>query len=203
MARKPRHLTPEERALWDQVRRASVPLAHREAKATDQESHGSPEPEQPAAKTDPAPRLDRIGSRAPETRQRNDPDPGQPHHLAHAPLRMDKRKFANMKRGKLRPEARLDLHGMTLAQAHPALSRFILDQAARGARLVLVITGKGKSRPQFGPIPTRLGVLRHQVPQWLAMPPLVHVVLQVAEAHVSHGGGGAYYVYLRRSDVRT
>ncbi|MFG6543173.1 Smr/MutS family protein, partial [Sulfitobacter sp. M22298] len=50
-----------------------------------------------------------------------------------------------------------------------------------------------------GPIPVRDGVLRHQVPQWLSMPPLSSLVLQVAQAHVSHGGGGAYYVYLRRN----
>ncbi|WP_150121448.1 Smr/MutS family protein, partial [Sulfitobacter sp. HI0023] len=42
------------------------------------------------------------------------------------------------------------------------------------------------------------GVLRHQVPQWLSAPPLGGLVLQVTPAHISHGGGGAYYVYLRR-----
>ena len=45
----------------------------------------------------------------------------------------------------------------------------------------------------------RDGVLRHQVPQWLSMPPLSALVLQITQAHVSHGGGGAYYVYLRRN----
>ena len=53
-------------------------------------------------------------------------------------------------------------------------------------------------RDEGGPIPVRHGVLRHQVPQWLSMPPLSSAVLQVSQAHISHGGGGAYYVYLRR-----
>ncbi|MCZ4263335.1 Smr/MutS family protein, partial [Limimaricola sp. G21655-S1] len=39
---------------------------------------------------------------------------------------------------------------------------------------------------------------RHQVPQWLALQPLAQAVLQVTPAHISHGGEGAYYVYLRR-----
>ena len=65
-------------------------------------------------------------------------------------------------------------------------------------RLVLVITGKGKSRDDGGPIPTRFGVLRHQVPQWLRLAPLARAVLQVSEAHLRHGGQGAYYVYLKR-----
>ena len=72
-----------------------------------------------------------------------------------------------------------------------------LAQAA-GCRLVLVITGKGKRRDDDGPIPERLGALRHQVPHWLHAPPLSGAVQQIAQAHLRHGGGGAYYVYLRR-----
>jgi DNA-nicking Smr family endonuclease len=103
-----------------------------------------------------------------------------------------------MTRGKLQPEARIDLHGMTLAEAHPELIRFILNAHAQGLRLVLVITGKGKRRDDLGPIPNRIGALRHQVPGWLHLPPLGPSVLQVTEAHQRHGGSGAYYVYLRR-----
>lgn len=119
--------------------------------------------------------------------------------LASAPLRMDAKAFGKMNKGKLSPEGRIDLHGMTLAEAHPELMSFILGAYAAGLRLVLVITGKGKPKPDYGPIPQRMGVLRHQVPQWLRLPPLGPVVLQVAEAHLRHGGSGAFYVYLRRS----
>ena len=111
---------------------------------------------------------------------------------------MDAKVFGKMTRGKLAPEARIDLHGMTLAQAHPELIRFILNAHAAGMRLVLVITGKGKHKDDFGPIPQRMGALRHSVPQWLRLPPLGPVVLQVSEAHLRHGGSGAYYIYLRR-----
>jgi DNA-nicking Smr family endonuclease len=96
------------------------------------------------------------------------------------------------------PEARIDLHGMTLAEAHPELIRFVLNAHADAMRLVLVITGKGKDRDDGGPIPRRMGALRHQVPQWLRLLPLGPVVQQVAEAHARHGGHGALYVYLRR-----
>ncbi len=120
------------------------------------------------------------------------------HQLATAPVRMDHKAFKKMKRGKLRPEARMDLHGMTLDRAHPALMRFILTSSASGKRLVLVITGKGRDRDDGGPIPTPRGILRHQVPQWLTTPPLNTHVIQFTPAHLSHGGDGAYYVYLRR-----
>tara|TARA_R110002094_G_scaffold41099_11_gene53531 strand:+ start:2675 stop:3268 length:594 start_codon:yes stop_codon:yes gene_type:complete len=118
--------------------------------------------------------------------------------LGPASVQMDKKAFGKLKRGKLVPEGKLDLHGMTLAHAHPALNRFILAAHANQKRLVLVVTGKGKIRDDGGPIPTRYGVLRHQVLHWLDTPPLAQVVMQVAQAHLSHGGGGAYYVYLRR-----
>lgn len=119
--------------------------------------------------------------------------------VASQPVHMDRKAFNQMKRGKMKPEGKLDLHGMTLDRAHPALTRFILSAQAQGKRLVLVVTGKGKHRDDAGPIPVRFGVLRHQVPQWLSMPPLASAVLQVSQANVRHGGGGAYYVYLRRN----
>jgi hypothetical protein len=67
-------------------------------------------------------------------------------------------------------------------------------------RLLLVITGKGRGgdREDYGPIPIRRGVLKQQVPGWLTAPPLGPLVLEIREAHQRHGGGGAYYVYLRR-----
>ena len=140
----------------------------------------------------------RIGSRAKPSAPRHDLAPALPDSLKSAPLRVDGRTHARLKRGKLRPEARIDLHGMTLAQAHPVLTRFLLMAHADQKRLVLVITGKGKDRDDDGVIPVRRGVLRHQVPHWTQQAPLSQIVLQVTPAHLRHGGDGAYYVYLRR-----
>ena len=109
---------------------------------------------------------------------------------------MDAKLHAKMSRGKLSPEARIDLHGLTLAEAHPELIRFVLNAHEAGLRLILVITGKGKQ--MWEPIPRPTGALRHQVPHWLRLPPLGQAVLQVTEAHLKHGGTGAFYVYLRR-----
>lgn len=114
-------------------------------------------------------------------------------------LRMDVKTFAKMSRGKLKPESRIDLHGMTLDQAHSALISYVFSCHNKGLRLILVITGKGKnSLDSFAGFGLNKGILRHQVPRWLAMPPLSSAVLQVTVAHVTHGGGGALYVYLRR-----
>ena len=194
-----RKLSPEERDLWTKV--ASTTRALR----PDRPISGETEPETslhdrlpPPKKPRPDVRDFRIGQSAPDYAFRHDLAPSIAEGLARQPIQMDRKAYRNMTRGKLDPEARIDLHGMTLAQAHPALTRFILGAEGRGARLVLVITGKGKMGLDEGPIPQRQGVLRHQVPHWLQLPPLGAVVLQVTPAHLRHGGSGAYYVYLRR-----
>jgi DNA-nicking Smr family endonuclease len=78
---------------------------------------------------------------------------------------------------------------MTQAQAHAALSRFLLAAQAGGARFVLVITGKGD---------TGRGVLRRQVPLWLELPDFRDQVLGFEAANLGHGGEGALYVRIRR-----
>jgi len=190
--RRRRTLRPEEEELWQSVARTARPLR------APVPAFRPPPPEAPAFVAAP-PRLSAflLGEklRQPERRDVVMP-PGDA--LLAAPLQMDARTHARMTRGKLAPEARIDLHGMTLPEAHPALIRFIQDAQAAGLRLVLVITGKGRRRDDSGPIPQRTGALRHHVPQWLRLPPLGQAVLQVNEAHLTHGGAGAYYVYLRR-----
>jgi DNA-nicking Smr family endonuclease len=150
----------------------------------------------PVISPDPLPRF-QVGQKASHSRA-NDVLPGIAERLSRAPVNMDNKAFGKMRRGKLKPEARIDLHGMTMDQAHPELLGFILNSQAMGRRLVLVITGKGKLRDEGGPMPARHGILRHQVPQWMALPPISSAILQVTPAHLTHGGQGAYYVYLRR-----
>ncbi|MES2969113.1 MAG: Smr/MutS family protein [Pseudomonadota bacterium] len=198
MARR-RSLRPDEEELWHAVARTAKPMHGKAPAFLRKETVGEPVPvfATPAA---PKPRLTpfRLGEKARLTHG-HDIAPALSDSLANAPLQMDAKAFGKMTKGKLSPESRLDLHGMTLAEAHPELIRFILNAQGDGLRLVLVITGKGKRREDHGPIPQRMGALRHQVPQWLRQPPLGQAVLQVAEAHLKHGGAGAYYVYLRRS----
>ena len=194
--RKPRHLSAEERALWDRVAERATPL-HADRDLPTPDAQPVQKPKNALVLHDPIPDF-RVGQKADMARTHVVMRP-LVDRLAVAPVNMDNKSFGKMKRGKLKPEARIDLHGMTMAEAHPELVAFILGSQSMGRRLVLVITGKGKDRDDGGPIPTRFGVLRHQVPQWLALPPLSQAILQVTPAHLKHGGHGAYYVYLRRN----
>ncbi len=194
--RKPRGLTKEEEALWSEVARRTERIERKPTSLTQNET-ASEKPKNPKPKIQRPIKPFKVGS-AKKPSIKNDVLPTLSDRLAAAPIQMDHKDFGRMRRGKLTPEGRIDLHGMTLSEAHPALLSFVMSAHAAGKRLVLVITGKGKDRDDLGPIPVRRGVLRHQVPQWLAQAPLSSLVLQVSEAHGKHGGGGAYYVYLRR-----
>ncbi len=193
---KRRKLRPDEEELWRQVV-SNAERLHPEKPLKPQDFVTTPaqKPRQKAV-FEASPRaMFMPPSRPTATADVSAPIADQVHNQ---PVHMDRKAFDQMKRGKLRPEGKLDLHGMTLDRAHPALTRFILGAQVQGKRLVLVVTGKGKARDDGGPIPVRYGVLRHQVPQWLSLPPLSAAVLQVTQAHTRHGGGGAYYVYLRK-----
>ncbi len=197
-----RRLTPEEVCLWKQVT-SNARALRPERPDTVPPKNGRPNPE-PGRNASERPVLEsipefRIGERSP-----ND-SPTSYGHTSSAlqdpqtrPLRMDLKTNERLRRGKLTPEASIDLHGMTAAGAFPELSRFIMDAHSTGFRLVLVITGKGRNSAGDGPQPAREGVLKREVPHWLSVQPLSRLVLHLSEAHPRHGGSGAYYVYLRR-----
>jgi DNA-nicking Smr family endonuclease len=190
-----RKLKSDEVELWQQIAKSATPLKL----PKNVNSVAKPQSKIAEVKNDQF-QLNRfeIGEKATQKSVQNDLKPSISTALDSAPVQMDYKSFKKMKRGKSTPEATFDLHGMTVAQAHSALIHFLMTSYMRNMRLVLVITGKGKFQKDTGPIPRQVGILRHQVPQWLRMPPLRDKVLQVTEAHGKHGGSGAYYVYLRK-----
>jgi DNA-nicking Smr family endonuclease len=190
-----RKLKSDEVELWQQIAKSATPLKLPKNVNT----VAKPQSKIAEVENDQF-QLNRfeIGEKATQKSVQNDLKPSISTALDSAPVQMDYKSFKKMKRGKSTPEATFDLHGMTVAQAHSALIHFLMTSYTRNMRLVLVITGKGKFQKDTGPIPRQVGILRHQVPQWLRMPPLRDKVLQVTEAHGKHGGSGAYYVYLRK-----
>jgi len=197
-----RRLKPDELDLWRQVARTAEPMhpAQPRPKAPPSKSASQTAPERAEPeRAAPAPvQHFKMGQKSVRSAPAHDVLPGLADRLRSQPVAMDQKAYGKLRRGKLAPEARIDLHGMTADRAHGALTGFILRTHGQGKRLVLVITGKGRRSDDGGPIPVRHGVLRHNVPHWLSIPPMAGLVLQVTNAHNRHGGGGAYYVYLRR-----
>lgn len=103
---------------------------------------------------------------------------------------LDRASAERLKRGRYLVEAKLDLHGMTQAEAHRALTGFLAAARTAGRRCVLVVTGQGRMSG---------GILKAAVPRWLAEPALRPHLLAIAPARPSHGGGGALYLLLRKA----
>ncbi len=109
---------------------------------------------------------------------------------------LDRATEENLRRGKLVPEASIDLHGHTLADAERALMRFLERAQSSGARMALVVTGKA-ARQDDGNRPVG-GRIHAEFPHWLNRPENRGRVIGVRPANPRHGGGGAFYVLLRR-----
>jgi DNA-nicking Smr family endonuclease len=176
-----RRLSDEEIALWTEVARsvarrrgATLPAPLNPVRAARSPAPSSTTPEPPPQVTKPA---------APPL----------------API--ERRLKRDLSRGRAAIDGALDLHGLTQAEAHHALRGFLRHSQARGARLVIVVTGKGAPLDEVDHWPNERGVLKRVTPQWLREPDLRSVVLGFEEAGRAHGGSGALYVRLRRLQV--
>jgi DNA-nicking Smr family endonuclease len=183
-----RQLSDEEEALWEGFTRSIKPL-----KSAKPRAKTSPKSSAMTSVADPpAPAQMRSHPVAPREAR---PAPSPP--LAPLGRRLKQR----VARGREPIDARLDLHGMTQQEAHAALLRFLHRAQASGAKTALVVTGKGlrkSSRGDGRDADNRPGVLKRQVPMWLALPEFRLLVVGFDDAHVGHGGEGALYVRLRR-----
>lgn len=94
-----------------------------------------------------------------------------------------------LKRGQIRIEAELDLHGLTADRARAIVDEFLHDCREVGIRAIRIIHGKGKRSGPRGP------VLKRQLASWLRRR---DAVLAYCSARPVDGGTGAVYVLLRR-----
>jgi DNA-nicking Smr family endonuclease len=105
------------------------------------------------------------------------------------PAPQNRQNERSVRRGKQAISATFDLHGHTKESAFQLLPRFLRLEQAKGSQCVIVITGKGKHGE---------GVLRRGFLHWLELPEARALISGYAPAHAKHGGGGAWYVFLRR-----
>jgi DNA-nicking Smr family endonuclease len=187
-----RDLREDERELWEHVTRDVRKPRARVAKVAKPAL-----PPKGKAKPPPQPKATEVAVRV--------VPPPAPVKRVPPPFGVDGATAERLRRGKVEPDATIDLHGLTQAQAHARLAAFVRRGHEIGNRCLLVITGKGSpvAREDAGrgfvmPERSKAGVLRMLVPRWLEESDLRALVTGVQGAHQRHGGGGALYVYLRR-----
>jgi DNA-nicking Smr family endonuclease len=91
-----------------------------------------------------------------------------------------------LRKGQYTIEATLDLHGMTVENAHLAVNRFLQDCYRQGARVILIIHGKNRYSEK--------PILKNKLNYWLRG---VEVVLAFCSAAPGDGSRGAIYVLLK------
>jgi DNA-nicking Smr family endonuclease len=191
MTRKTREAP--DHALWEEVKRSILPLLR--------------QPQSKAAVTNAGKPIVPFSGRAVPSAV-IDILPNRRVAQDHAPplAQLDRRTAQRLGRGQIEPEARLDLHGENLETARMKLLHFLSSERQHGVRFALVITGKGASpfarHTLHGTThfhtPEREGRLRREVPLWLHEDGFRRHVVAFQPAHPKHGGGGAFYVRLRK-----
>jgi DNA-nicking Smr family endonuclease len=177
-----RRLSDDERALWSGITRSIAPLRRRPI------AESPPDAEHVPSRSAAQPKAKPVPVFKPEPR----PAPSL--------VPLGRRFKQEVARGRRAIDGRLDLHGLTQAEAHSALLGFLRATQARGGRLALVITGKGVAGDNLA---SERGVLRRQVPRWLRLAEFRSYVIGFEPAGIGHGGEGALYVSLRRPRAAT
>lgn len=187
-------LSADDAAIWNRVSKTVTPIAADRPRLTvpDVDPGQKPRPRKALGnQVKPSPKISPL------------PQPGNtPPRLTG----LDRRTRQKLTRGNVEIEARLDLHGLTQSAARSKLAGYLNAAQASGIRTVLVITGKGRSPyghhtlhgHEHVPTPERTGVLRNAVADWLKQDEFRAMVLGFQPAHPKHGGGGAFYIKLRR-----
>ena len=185
--RRHRPLTQEELSLWRHVTQdVARPRDRAAAPAVPEPAPLKPAPLHAAHKVER--RYEAAGYTPPTSAPRAHP------HLPLGPIERPVRQ--RLARGRLAIDAAIDLHGMRQDEAHRALRAFLIREQAAGARIVLVVTGKGLRGPRHAE--ETPGVLRRHAPHWLSAPEWRRFVSGFDQAGRGHGGEGAFYVRLRR-----
>ena len=182
-------LDADGRALWNRVARSVDPLPGRHIFA-------DPVPAPPPTalpKAKARPRIGRVPAPAP---------PAPPAKVTPPNGGLDGSWERQIARGRLSPDATIDLHGLTLDQAWRRLDFALEEATAIGTRVLLVVTGRGAADPSAGRASAGAirprGMIRAKLEDWIAASRHASSIASIRGAHLRHGGAGAVYLILRR-----
>tara|TARA_B100000575_G_scaffold156813_1_gene125184 strand:- start:3248 stop:3778 length:531 start_codon:yes stop_codon:yes gene_type:complete len=110
-----------------------------------------------------------------------------------------------LKRGKIKIDRRLDLHGYTLKEANDKFKEEIIKNYNKNKRCILVITGKGvlnkSHKKEEGTPKLYYGKIKNSILTWINDIEIKKLILTYQDAGIEHGGDGAIFIYLRKKKV--
>ena len=95
----------------------------------------------------------------------------------------------------------IDLHGYNLEEANKTIENFIIKSYEERIGKLIIVTGKGiHSQNEKNPyISKDLSILKYSVPEFITNNPnLMKIINDIQDAKIEDGGGGAFYIYLKR-----
>ena len=96
----------------------------------------------------------------------------------------------------------IDLHGYTLDQANEAIENFVIKSFEEKINKLIVVTGKGlHSQNEKDPYVSKdLSILKYSVPEFISNNKnLMKIIYEMKDAKIEDGGGGAFYIFLKKN----
>ena len=112
-----------------------------------------------------------------------------------------KKNFKTQKNKNLKIRS-IDLHGYTLDEANKTIEDFIKKAFYENINKLIIVTGKGlHSENEKDPYVSKdLGILKYSVPEFIANnASLMNMINEITDAKIEDGGGGAFYIFLKRN----
>ena len=98
----------------------------------------------------------------------------------------------------------IDLHGYSLEEANKSIEDFIIQSYQEKINKLIVVTGKGiHSQNEKDPYVSKdLSILKYSVPEFISNNKnLMKIIYEMKDAKIEDGGGGAFYVFLKKNKV--
>ena len=96
----------------------------------------------------------------------------------------------------------IDLHGYSLEEANKSIEKFIVTSYQEKINKLIVVTGKGiHSQNEKDPYVSKdLSILKYSVPEFISNNKnLMKIIYEMKDAKIEDGGGGAFYIFLKKN----
>ena len=131
----------------------------------------------------------------------SDKDKKDWHNFINSKEKLPNKDFKNRKNRNLKVRS-IDLHGYTLDEANKTIEDFIKQAFSENLNKLIIVTGKGlHSENEKDPYVSRdLGILKYSVPEFITNnASLMNMINEITDAEIDDGGGGAFYIYLKKN----
>ena len=131
----------------------------------------------------------------------SDKDKKDWHNFINSTEKLPNKDFKYQKNKNLKVRS-IDLHGYTLDDANKTIEDFINKAFSENVNKLVVVTGKGlHSENEKDPyVSKELGILKYSIPEFITNnPSLMNMINEITDAKIEDGGGGAFYIFLKKN----